>query len=164
MIIVTFAMGIILQYVIVARWGEDFYSYRGLSPASFNWGSVGLSYEQLTVVIVSIVLLGGFHLFVRHARTGRAFRAMADDSGSRRFERSRTLAQVRLPFARWLKAGSCYKEGKSITFVGTKGSMFLNRSNVVTLSDEAVGFDNTGLLLVTNQLPISALAPYSSGL
>jgi ABC-type branched-subunit amino acid transport system substrate-binding protein len=56
------------------------------------------------------------------------------------------------------------KLGKHITYIGTKDSMFMNKSNTVTVGEEAITFDNTGLPVVINQLPVSALSPYNSGL
>lgn len=56
------------------------------------------------------------------------------------------------------------KKGKAITYIGTKGSMTMNASNTVTVAEEAIAFNNTGLPVVLNQLPLSALSPYNSGL
>jgi branched-chain amino acid transport system substrate-binding protein len=56
------------------------------------------------------------------------------------------------------------KKGKAITYIGTKGSMFMNASNTVTVAEEAISFDKTGLPLVLNQLTLKELAPYNSGL
>jgi ABC-type branched-subunit amino acid transport system substrate-binding protein len=56
------------------------------------------------------------------------------------------------------------KQGKAITYIGTKGSMFMNHSNTVTVGEEAISFNNTGLPVVLNQLTVSELAPYNSGL
>jgi ABC-type branched-subunit amino acid transport system substrate-binding protein len=56
------------------------------------------------------------------------------------------------------------KEHKPITYIGTKGSMFMNASNTVTVSEEAIGFNNVGLAVVKDQLPEAELAPFNSGL
>jgi branched-chain amino acid transport system substrate-binding protein len=56
------------------------------------------------------------------------------------------------------------KLGKTFTYIGTKDSMFMNKSNTVTVGEEAITFDNTGLPVVLNQLPVAELAPYNSGL
>jgi branched-chain amino acid transport system permease protein/neutral amino acid transport system permease protein len=103
MIIVTFALGIILQYVIVMKWGENFYAYRGLSLSLFKWGSFELSYEQLTIVIMSVLLLGGFHVLVRYSRMGRALRAMADD---KQLARACGVNVARLTDIVWLISGA----------------------------------------------------------
>ncbi|HUZ41859.1 MAG TPA: ABC transporter substrate-binding protein [Acidimicrobiales bacterium] len=56
------------------------------------------------------------------------------------------------------------KLGKRFTYIGTKDSMVLNKSNTVTISEEAIAFDNTGLPVVLNQLTLAELAPFNSGL
>jgi len=79
MMLVTFALGIIVEYLIVARWGEVFYSYKGLSSAGLRAGSFILTYDQIVIIASAMVLLLGFHVMVRYTRAGRAMRAMADD-------------------------------------------------------------------------------------
>jgi branched-chain amino acid transport system permease protein/neutral amino acid transport system permease protein len=103
MILVTFALGIILEYAIVMKWGEDFYAYKGLSLSLFRWGSFELSYEQLTIVIISVVLLTGFHFVVRYSRLGRALRAMADD---KQLARACGVNVARLTDIVWLISGA----------------------------------------------------------
>jgi len=103
MILVTFALGIIVEYVIVMKWGQNFYAYRGLSLSLFKWGSFELSYEQLTIVIMSALLLAGFHVLVRYSRMGRALRAMADD---KQLARSCGVNVARLTDIVWLISGA----------------------------------------------------------
>lgn len=55
-------------------------------------------------------------------------------------------------------------QGKAITYIGTKGSMFLNPANTVTVSEEAITFSDSGGTTVRNQLPESKLQPFNSGL
>jgi branched-subunit amino acid ABC-type transport system permease component len=79
MMLVTFALGIIVEYLIVAKWGEVFYSYTGLSSAGLRAGSFILTYDQIVIIASAAVLLLGFHVMIRYTRAGRAMRAMADD-------------------------------------------------------------------------------------
>lgn len=79
MMLVTFALGIILEYIIVAKWGELFYSYKGMSSTGVSAGSFILTDDQLAVIGVAAVLLLAFHVMIRYTRLGRAMRAMADD-------------------------------------------------------------------------------------
>lgn len=79
MMLVTFALGIILEYIIVFKWGDLFYSYASLSNGVFSAGSFVLTYEQIVIIAVAAVLLICFHLMVRYSKMGRAMRAMADD-------------------------------------------------------------------------------------
>jgi branched-chain amino acid transport system substrate-binding protein len=55
-------------------------------------------------------------------------------------------------------------EGKTITYVGTKGPMTVNASNTVTVNEEAIGFDGKGNPLVKNQLTSAELQPYNAGI
>jgi branched-subunit amino acid ABC-type transport system permease component len=77
--LVTFALGIILEYLIVTKWSEVFYSYSGLSPSGLRAGSFILTYDQIVIIVAAIALLLGFHVMIRYTRAGRAMRAMADD-------------------------------------------------------------------------------------
>jgi branched-subunit amino acid ABC-type transport system permease component len=82
MLVVTFAIGIILEYAVVAKWGEVFYSYKGVSVSSksgFRWGSFQLTSVQVVILVIAVVLLLGFHSLVRYTRFGRSLRGMADD-------------------------------------------------------------------------------------
>ena len=54
------------------------------------------------------------------------------------------------------------KLGKPFTYIGTKDSMFMNQSNTVTIGEEAVSFDNTGLPVVLNQLTVAELRPFNT--
>lgn len=103
MILVTFALGIIIEYVIVMKWGQNFYGYRGLSLALFRWGSIELSYEQVTIIVMSAILLAGFHILIRYSRMGRALRAMADD---KQLARACGVNVARLTDAVWLISGA----------------------------------------------------------
>lgn len=103
MIIVTFALGIIIEYAIDMKWGESFYAYRGVSLSLFRWGSLELSYEQISIVIMSALLLGGFHALVRYSRMGRALRAMADD---KQLARACGVNVARLTDVVWIMSGA----------------------------------------------------------
>lgn len=103
MMLVTFALGIILEYVIVFKWGELFYSYTGLSTGVVGAGSFLLTYDQLVIIAVAVVLLLGFHVMVRYTRTGRAMRAMADD---KELARACGVNVARLTDIVWLMSGA----------------------------------------------------------
>lgn len=79
MMLVTFALGIILEYVLVMKWGEVYYSYSGVSSTEVGIGFFSFTTEQLTIIILAVVLLLGFHSLLRYTRFGRSLRAMADD-------------------------------------------------------------------------------------
>lgn len=103
MMLVTFALGIILEYLIVAKWGEIFYSYTGLSPAGLRAGSFILTYDQLVIVVAAAVLLLAFHGMIRYTRAGRAMRAMADD---KELARSCGVNVTRMTDLVWLMSGA----------------------------------------------------------
>ena len=68
------------------------------------------------------------------------------------------------PVCTFAQGKKLIEQGKAVTYIGTKGSMFMNAANTVTVSEEAVTFSSTGNLVVRNQLPESALQKYNSGL
>ncbi|MGH8959640.1 MAG: branched-chain amino acid ABC transporter permease [Jatrophihabitantaceae bacterium] len=106
MLVVTFAIGIILEYMIVAKWGETFYSYRGVSISSrstIHWGSFELTNVQVIITLAAIVLLVSFHILVRYTRFGRSLRAMADD---KELARACGVNVGRLTDGVWLMSGA----------------------------------------------------------
>lgn len=68
------------------------------------------------------------------------------------------------PVCTFAKGKALIEQGKAVTYVGTKGSMFMNPANTVTVSEEAITFSPSGNIVVRNQLPESALRKYNSGL
>jgi ABC-type branched-subunit amino acid transport system substrate-binding protein len=75
-----------------------------------------------------------------------------------------TNATNATPVCTFAQGKALIAQGKAITYVGTKGSMAMNSSNTVTVSEEAITFDNSGNTVVRNQLPESELQPFNTGL
>lgn len=106
MLVVTFSIGIILEYLIVAKWGEIFYGYQGLSlsqAGGIHLGSFQLTSEQVIITVLALALLLVFHGVVRYTRFGRSLRAMSDDKD---LARSCGVNVVRLTDAVWLISGA----------------------------------------------------------
>lgn len=106
MLVVTFSIGIILEYLIVAKWGEIFYAYRGLSlslSGGIHVGSFLLTSEQVIITALALGLLLLFHGLVRYTRFGRSLRAMADD---KELARGCGVNVARLTDAVWVMSGA----------------------------------------------------------
>jgi branched-chain amino acid transport system permease protein/neutral amino acid transport system permease protein len=106
MLVVTFSIGIILEYLIVAKWGEIFYAYHGLTlslSGSIQWGSFLLTKVQVIITALAIALLLVFHGLVRYTRFGRSLRAMADD---KELARACGVNVTRLTDIVWLISGA----------------------------------------------------------
>jgi ABC-type branched-subunit amino acid transport system substrate-binding protein len=68
------------------------------------------------------------------------------------------------PVCTFAQGKKLIEQGKAVTYIGTKGSMFMNSANTVTVSEEAITFSGNGGTVVRNQLPESELQPFNSGL
>lgn len=56
------------------------------------------------------------------------------------------------------------KEGKPITYIGTKGSMRLNDANTVTIDEEFTRFGQGGSAIVRNQVPARDIRDLNNGI
>lgn len=79
MMLVTFALSIVLEYVVVLIWGENFYSYTGVPSGVLNIGPMSFTSSQLLIMGIAALLLLVMHAMLRYTKLGKALRAMADD-------------------------------------------------------------------------------------
>ena len=78
MVMVTLAVGLILQYGIDAASREQVYRFSFPQGASLRWGWFTVTVTQLVLVAVAAAVFAGLELLLRGTRLGRALRAMAD--------------------------------------------------------------------------------------
>lgn len=78
-ILVTFAIGITLQYIVVAIYGVNFYSITNISQHSLHWGALTFTYPQLTIIGIVVLAMLSVHGILRYTKFGKAMRAMADN-------------------------------------------------------------------------------------
>ncbi len=79
MMLVTFAVGIILEYIVVAVYGESFYALTGVPESPVIIGQIILTQAEVAIIILSVVAMLATHALLRYTKLGKAMRAMADD-------------------------------------------------------------------------------------
>jgi branched-subunit amino acid ABC-type transport system permease component len=79
LVIVTVSAGVVLQYVIVAFAGPDAKSYGEQSGQTFRLLGFILTASQVTIILLTLVLMLGLHLLLTRTTLGRAMRATASN-------------------------------------------------------------------------------------
>ena len=79
-LITAIGVSFVLQNVVMLVYGAADKSFPPLFPQiRFTWANVSVTLLQIFILIVSLALMIGLHLFVRHTRWGKAMRACSDD-------------------------------------------------------------------------------------
>ena len=81
MMLVTFSVGIILEYIIVAVYGQTFYSLSGVPQNSITVGQLLFTGGQITIIVLAVLAMLTVHALLQYTKLGKAMRAMADDKG-----------------------------------------------------------------------------------
>jgi branched-subunit amino acid ABC-type transport system permease component len=79
LMLVTFAVGIILEYILVAFYGETFYGLSGVDLTPVHVGQLVFTRTEIGIIILSIVAMLAVHLLLQYTKLGKAMRAMSDD-------------------------------------------------------------------------------------
>lgn len=128
MIIVTVSAGTILQYVIVAIAGPSSQSYGEQSGETFHFLDLTLSFGQVTIIVLTAVLMLALHLLLTRTTLGKAMRAT---SSNRTLARSCGIATSRISDIAWFISGSlCGAAGvalaiTTVSFDFSLGALFL---------------------------------------
>ncbi len=128
MIIVTVSAGTILQYVIVAIAGPSSQSYGEQSGQTFHFADLTLSAGQVTIIVLTAVLMLALHLLLTRTTLGKAMRAT---SSNRTLARSCGIATSRISDIAWFISGSlCGAAGvalaiTTVSFDFSLGALFL---------------------------------------
>ena len=128
MIIVTIAMSLIIQNVLLAVFRPTFYSYQASQGASYRFGGMVFTATQLAIIGVAVAAMLCVHLLSTRTRLGKAMRATATNPG---LARSCGVATDRVIDAAWLLSGAlCGIAGvvlvlNTATFSDVTGSNFL---------------------------------------
>ena len=128
MIIVTVSAGTILQYVIVAIAGPSSQSYGEQSGQTFHFLDLTLSFGQVTIIVLTAVLMLALHLLLTRTTLGKAMRAT---SSNRTLARSCGIATNRISDIAWFISGClCGAAGvalaiTTVSFDFSLGSLFL---------------------------------------
>lgn len=127
-VIVTVSAGVVLQYVIVAFAGPDAKSYGEQSGQTFRLLGMVLTASQVTIVLITLVLMLGLHLLLTHTTLGRAMRATASN---RILAQSCGIDTSRISDIAWMLSGTlCGAAGvalaiTTVSFDFTLGQVFL---------------------------------------
>ena len=103
MVMVTLAVGLILQYGIDAAGREQIYRFSFPQGASLRWGWFTLTVTQLALIAVAAAVFAGLELALRRTRLGKALRAMADEP---RLARTCGIPTRRIVTVVWLVSGA----------------------------------------------------------
>ncbi len=128
MIIVTVSAGTILQYVIVAIAGPSSQSYGEQSGQTFHFLDLTLSFGQVTIIVLTAVLMLALHLLLTRTTLGKAMRAT---SSNRTLARSCGIATNRISDIAWFISGClCGAAGvalaiTTVSFDFSLGALFL---------------------------------------
>ncbi len=128
MIIVTVSAGTILQYVIVAIAGPSSQSYGEQSGQTFHVLDLTLSFGQVTIIVLTAILMLALHLLLTRTTLGKAMRAT---SSNRTLARSCGIATSRISDIAWFISGClCGAAGvalaiTTVSFDFSLGALFL---------------------------------------
>ena len=128
MIIVTIAVSLIIQNVLLAIFRPTFFSYQASQGPSYHLGSMVFTASQLAIIAIALVAMVCVHLLLTQTQLGKAMRATATNPG---LARSSGIPTDRVIDAAWLLSGAlCGIAGVALvlntaTFSETTGAAFL---------------------------------------
>jgi branched-subunit amino acid ABC-type transport system permease component len=79
MLVVTFGLSLILSNVLLAIYGADFQRYTVARDTQYSIGPFLLTANQLIIIGIAIVAMGGVHVLLNYTKVGKAMRAMSDN-------------------------------------------------------------------------------------
>jgi branched-subunit amino acid ABC-type transport system permease component len=128
MVIVSLAVGLIIQNVLLAANGATYFSYSFSTGDSLAFGGIILTVSQIAIIALAILLMVGVHLLLTQTRLGKAMRATASNPELARNCGIRTNRTVDIAWA--LSGALCGIAGvvlvmNTISFAATTGSSFL---------------------------------------
>jgi branched-subunit amino acid ABC-type transport system permease component len=128
MIIVTIAMSLIIQNVLLAIFRPTFFSYEAPAGPSYHFGPMVFTASQLAIIAIAVAAMLAIHLLMTRTKLGKAMRATATNPA---LARSCGVATDRVIDAAWLLSGAlCGIAGvvlvlNTATFSETTGAGFL---------------------------------------
>ncbi len=127
-IIVTLAMALIIQNVVLAVWGPNFFSYTMAVGQSVQLGALTLTLSQLGIIALSAAAMVVVHIVLTYTKLGKAMRATAVNPA---LARSCGIRTDRIIDATWLISGAlCGAAGvvlviNTTSFTAATGGNFL---------------------------------------
>jgi branched-chain amino acid transport system permease protein/neutral amino acid transport system permease protein len=127
-VIVTLAVALIVQNVVLAIWGPNFYSYTMASGASVHLGGLTFTLSQLGIIAISVAAMAAVHVLLTYTKLGKAMRATASDPA---LARNCGIHTERIIDLTWLISGAlCGAAGvvlviNTASFTATTGGNYL---------------------------------------
>ena len=127
-VIVTLAVALIIQNVVLAVWGPNFFSYTMTAGQSLTLGGMTFTLSQVGIIAISIVAMLVIHLLLVYTKLGKAMRATASNAA---LARSCGIRTDRIIDLTWLISGAlCGAAGvvlviNTSSFTSTTGGNFL---------------------------------------
>jgi branched-chain amino acid transport system permease protein/neutral amino acid transport system permease protein len=81
MVIVSLGMTLIIEFGVQALAGGTAVSYRMSNGPTFTAGGLTLTLVQVIIMILSVLVMLGVHVLLRHTKLGKAMRATAANRG-----------------------------------------------------------------------------------
>jgi branched-chain amino acid transport system permease protein/neutral amino acid transport system permease protein len=103
MVIVTIAVGLIIENAILATTGPNFFSYSMDQESSYNVGPLILSTSQIVIMGIALVCMLAIHGVLRYTKLGMAMRATATDAS---LARGCGIRTERIVDVAWLISGA----------------------------------------------------------
>ena len=102
-VIVTLACALIIQNLLLAIWGPNFFSYAMSSGRSVDALSMTFTVAQLAIMGISLVAMFAIHLLLSFSKLGKAMRATASNAA---LARSCGIRTDRIIDLTWLISGA----------------------------------------------------------
>jgi branched-subunit amino acid ABC-type transport system permease component len=103
MVIVTVAVGLIIENTILATAGPNFFSYSLAQESSYSVGPLILTTSQIVIMGIAVACMAAIHGVLRYTKLGMAMRATATDTT---LARSCGIRTERIVDAAWLISGA----------------------------------------------------------
>lgn len=101
-LIVTFAIGFLLNQAYIVLWGTNYHELNSAPPAQLSLGVVQISSDQLAFLAIAVACMVGVQLILSRTRIGKSMRAVADN---RRLAEVCGLRTNRIIEVTWLITG-----------------------------------------------------------
>jgi branched-chain amino acid transport system permease protein/neutral amino acid transport system permease protein len=128
MVIVTMAVALIIENVILAVAGPSFFSYHVAHERNFHIGSLVFTASQIGIMALALVCMAAVHVVLRYTKLGIAMRATASENS---LARSCGIRTDRIVDVSWLISGAmCGLAGVTLfinttTFTSATANEFL---------------------------------------
>ena len=138
MVIVTVAVGLIIENAILAITGPNFFSYSLPEVSTYNVGPMILTANQIAIMGIAVIAMLAIHGLLRYTKLGMAMRATASDAS---LARGCGIRTHRIVDVAWLASGALAGIAGVALFINTTSftSATANSFLVVIVSAAILG-------------------------